>query len=98
MVVFVPKREISQKQIFNGDTFIKKSYIYFATVSFIFCLTLSTCSKGKDAESEKGAIDKITERAAETATKKIKTPIDKARSVQEKEEERMKAMDEASKR
>jgi len=76
---------------------MKRHCIYLIIASAVFCLSFSACSKAKDEESEKGAIDKITDRAAERAVKKIKTPIDKARAVQEKEGERTKAMDEAVK-
>jgi hypothetical protein len=76
---------------------MKRHCIYLIIASVIFCLSFSACSKAKDEESGKGAIDKITDRAAESAVKKIKTPIDKARAIQEKEGERTKAMDEALK-
>ena len=76
---------------------MKRHCIYLIIASVIFCLSFSACSKAKDEESGKGAIDKITDRAAESAVKKIKTPIDKARAIQEKEGERTNAMDEALK-
>jgi hypothetical protein len=76
---------------------MKRHCIYLIIASVIFCLSFSSCSKAKDKESGKGAIDKMTDRAAEIAVKKIKTPIDKARAIQEKEGERTKAMDEALK-
>jgi hypothetical protein len=76
---------------------MKRHCIYLIIASVIFCLSFSACSKAKDEESGKGAIDKMSDRAAERAVKKIKTPIDKARAIQEKEGERTKAMDEATK-
>ncbi len=76
---------------------MKKLCMYLIIASFVFCLSFAACSKAKDAESGKGAIDKITDRAAESATKTIKTPINKARTAQEKESERTKAMDESLK-
>ena len=76
---------------------MKRHCIYLIIASVVFCLSFSACSKAKDEESSKGAIDKITDRAAESATKKIKGPIDKARALQEKEGERTKATDEAVK-
>jgi hypothetical protein len=76
---------------------MKRYGMYLIIASVVFCLNFSACSKAKDEESGKGAIDKITDRAAERAVKKIKGPIDKARALQEKEGERTKAMDEATK-
>lgn len=76
---------------------MKKLYAYFVIALSVFCLSFAACSQGKDKESGKGAIEKMTDRAAESATKQIKTPINKARSAQEKESERTKAMDETLK-
>ena len=76
---------------------MKRHCRYLIIASVVFCLSFSACSKAKDEESGKGAIDKMTDRAAERAVKKIKTPIDKARAIQEKEGERTKATDEAVK-
>ena len=76
---------------------MKKLYAYFVIVLSVFCLNFSACSQGKNEESDKGTIDKITDRAAEKAVKHIKTPIDKARTAQEKENERTRAIDEAVK-
>jgi hypothetical protein len=77
---------------------MKRYGMYLIIASVVFCLNFSACSKAKDEESGKGgAIDKMTDRVAESAVKKIKTPIDKARAIQEKEGERTKAMDEATK-
>jgi hypothetical protein len=73
---------------------MKKLYVYFIIAISVFWLSFSACSKGKEEESGKGTVEKMTDRAAETAVKKIKTPIDKARTAQEKESERTKAMEE----
>jgi len=73
---------------------MKRQIVYLAIASFVFCMSFSACSKGKDEEPGKGTIEKMTDRAAESATKKSKTPIDKARTLQDKENERVKAMEE----
>ena len=73
---------------------MKRQIVYLAIASIVFSMSFPACSKGKDTESKKGKIDAMTDRAAESATKKIKTPIDKARTLQEKENERVKAMEE----
>jgi len=53
------------------------------------------CSKKEEAEPEKGDIEKMTDEAADVIVNKIRTPMDRARSVKELEEDRAKAMDEA---
>jgi hypothetical protein len=76
---------------------MRNLFIHLTIALVVLLISFSACSKAKDEESSKGAIDKMTDRAAERAVKKIKTPIDKARAIQEKEGERTKAMDEAVK-
>ena len=63
-------------------------------LSFV-CFGFSACSKKEGAESEKGAIEKMTDDAAEAIVNKIRTPMDRARSVKELEQDRARAMDEA---
>lgn len=64
-------------------------------VGFLLVLT-GGCTKdnGQQAE-EKGAIEKMTDRAAETAVEKIKTPQDKARATQSLGDKRLEEMDKA---
>ena len=69
------------------------NYLVMALV--VFSVGLGACSKKEEAEPEKGAIEKMTDEVAHTAVKKIRTPIDQARSAKAVEEERAKAMDEA---
>ena len=53
------------------------------------------CSKGEDVEPKKGAIEEMTDHAADVIVEKIKTPIDKAKSLKDMEQKRMKGVDEA---
>jgi len=54
------------------------------------------CSKRGDQQVEgKGAIEKMTDEAAETAVKKIRTPMDKARATQNLGDDRLEEMDRA---
>ena len=54
------------------------------------------CSKsGEQQVEEKGAIEKMTDEAAETAVKKIRTPMDKARATQNLGDDRLEEMDKA---
>jgi predicted ATPase with chaperone activity len=76
---------------------MKRVMIYPAMVLLVFGINLSACSKDEGPKSEKGKIEKMTDHAADVVVEKIRTPIDKARSVQETEEERMRGLDEALK-
>ena len=76
-----------------------KKYFYHllcaAGISFILALT-SGCSKNEEGQTgEQGRIEKMTDQAAETAVKKIRTPIDKARATQNLGDERVEEMDKA---
>ena len=70
---------------------------FFGAVSVIFLLVLPAgCSKNEDHEAEeKGSIEKMTDQAAETAVKKIRTPKDKARATQSLGDDRLEKMDKA---
>jgi hypothetical protein len=59
------------------------------------CLSLLACSKKEEAEPEKGAIEKMTDEAADVIVNKIRTPMDRARSVEDLQQDRAKAMEEA---
>ena len=63
-------------------------------------LILSTgCTKNEEQQAEnieeQGRIDQMTDEVAEKAVKKIRTPIEKARSTQDLGDDRMEAMDKA---
>lgn len=75
----------------------KKSVYHFICFVISFFLVFSVgCSKKEEQNAEeKGAIDKMTDQAAETAVKKIRTPMDKARATQNLGDERVEEMDKA---
>ena len=58
---------------------------------------LRACSNDHETESEpqKGAIEQMTDKAAQKAIKRIRTPLNKARSAADQEEGRLNDMDEA---
>ena len=62
---------------------------------FLAAFLLGSCSG--DDEDEKGRIDTMTEEAGKEAVRWIKTPIEKAQNVADKEEERVKEFDERNK-
>ena len=51
--------------------------------------------KNKKADLEKGTIEKITDKVAKEAVDKIRTPIEKARSVKNQQADRYSVMDES---
>lgn len=66
-------------------------------IILILALGLCGCSGNDGAEPEKGAIERATDKAAETAVRKIRTPMDKASATRDLGEERLKAMEEGLK-
>ncbi|NOQ47057.1 MAG: hypothetical protein GQ559_10380 [Desulfobulbaceae bacterium] len=58
---------------------------------------LVACSDERDTESQKGAIEKMTDKTAEKAVQHIQAPIDKALQVKQIEDEQAKAMEKAAK-
>ena len=75
---------------------MRRLLTYLVMALVVVSVGLCACSKKEEGEPEqKGAIEKMTDEVAHTAVKKIRTPIDQARSAKAIEEERAKAMDEA---
>jgi len=56
-----------------------------------------SCSKDKEAEPEKGAIEKMTDKTAREIVNKIQTPIKGARSVKDQQEKRSREIEKALK-
>jgi hypothetical protein len=74
----------------------KTIYHFLAAVALCLSLVFSGCSKEEEELSEeKGRIDKMTDEAADIAVKKIRTPMDKARAINDLGNERTEAMDKA---
>ena len=76
---------------------MKKMLIYPAIALFLLSIIFLACSKGEDVESEKGKIERMTDHTADVIVEKIRTPIEKARSVRDMEEDRMRGIDETLK-
>lgn len=74
---------------------MRKFTASLAAALLVTGLLVSACSKNSETEAEKAAVDKLTDRAADAAVQKIKTPIDKARNAQDLGDDRLQAMDEA---
>jgi hypothetical protein len=73
-------------------------YVISGFVGGLLILVLSGCSKKEEqqaveVEEDKGAIERMTDETADKAVKKIRSPIDKARSTQEFGDDRLDSMD-----
>jgi hypothetical protein len=76
----------------------KITFYHFICAVFTSCLLVlpAGCSKNEEPQvEEKGTIEKMTDRAAENAVKKIRTPINKARDSQSLGDDRLEEMDKA---
>jgi PBP1b-binding outer membrane lipoprotein LpoB len=77
---------------------MKKILSYILIGAMLFGGAFWGCSDKKEPAAEKGAIRKMTEETAKEAVNRIRTPIDKARSVAKQQEEKNKEMDDALKK
>jgi hypothetical protein len=76
---------------------MKKKRIVTLLILIFFGATFFACADkaaDKAEDSEKGAIEKFTDKTAKEAVEKIRTPINKARAVKTTGENKMKNMDE----
>jgi len=78
---------------------MKKMMIYCVLALLLGGAALLACSNNKEAESEseKGTIEKMTDKAAKEMVNRIRTPINKARSAKDRQEDRLNDMDESVK-
>ena len=78
---------------------MRKKIMVAAMVIFWVSAGLVACSNNNEAESEppKGAIEQMTDKAAQKAINHIRTPLDKARSAANQEQDRLNDMDESVK-
>ena len=71
-------------------------WLLVPTLISFFLICPIGCSKSNEQQpEEKGRIQKMTDEAAETVEKKIRTPLDKARATQDLGDERMNDVDKA---
>jgi len=74
---------------------MKKLFLYVA-MALLFCgLFLAGCSSNSGEEPEKGAIRKMTDEVAHDLSHKMRSPIDKARALKDREEDRLNDQDDA---
>ena len=76
----------------------KSLYFFVGSVALAFALIFQAgCTKNDEQQAveieEKGKIEQMTDQAAETAVKKIRTPINKARATKDLGDDRLESMD-----
>jgi Zn-dependent membrane protease YugP len=72
---------------------MKRVMVSFIVAMFLCSVSFWSCSKDKDTESKKGAIEKMTEKTGKEIADRLQKPIRNARSVKKKQEERDKALE-----
>lgn len=78
---------------------MKKMMGYCVIALLFVSLSLIACSNNveAEAEAEKGAIEEMTDNAAKEIVNRIRTPMNKARSVKDRQADRMEDMEESLK-
>lgn len=72
----------------------------YSVIALLLCsAAIFACSNNTEAEAEpeKGVIEEMTDKAAKEAINRIRTPLNKARSAADQEEERLNDMEESLK-
>ena len=73
---------------------MKNLLLCIVAALFIFSPLLLSCTKSEDVETEKGAIDRMTEKAGKEMADRITDPLEKARNAKELAEEYNRDMEE----
>ena len=67
-----------------------KKLLHFTMAVLFVGISLWACSENSGGEPEKGAIKQMTDQVAKDLVHQIRSPINKARAVKEREEDRLK--------
>ncbi|MDL1977528.1 MAG: hypothetical protein LWX52_05430 [Deltaproteobacteria bacterium] len=73
---------------------MKEMLLCFVVAVLLGSTAFFGCSNDKEGKSEKGAIEKLTDKTAKEVVRIIRTPIDNARSVKNQQENRFRNMEE----
>ena len=71
---------------------MEKSLRYALPILLLTGMVFIGCPDKKTAESEKGAIEEWTDKTAKDAVDELQKPIDKARALKEKTDDRLRDM------
>ena len=75
-----------------------KNIFLYSVIALILCTAVFfACSNNEEAEKEKGTIEKMTDKTAKEMMDRIRTPIEKAKSVKNQQEDRLSDMEETIK-
>jgi hypothetical protein len=94
---FQIKEPILKKNTIPSGDSMKRMLLHSFLAFLLGGTLLFGCSKSEEAESEKGAIEKLPDRTAKKVVGKIRVPIEKARSVKEQQEDRFSDIEETLK-
>jgi hypothetical protein len=73
---------------------MKKIFLCSVVVLCICSTLLLSCAKSEDTEKEKGAIDRMSEKAGKEMADRIADPLEKARIAKEQVDENYRDMEE----
>jgi hypothetical protein len=73
---------------------MKNLLLCIVAALFIFSPLLLSCTKSEDVETEKGAIDRMTEEAGKEMADRITVPLQKAKNAKELVDENYRDMEE----
>ena len=73
-----------------------KKLLHFTMAVLFAGISLWACSDNSGGEPEKGAIKQMTDQVAKDLVHQIRSPINKARAVKEREEDRLHDLADAS--
>ena len=75
---------------------MRKLFLYSTAAVLFSGLFLVGCSSNSGEEPEKGEIRKMTDQVAHDLTRKMRSPIDKARALKDREEDRLNDQEDAA--
>ena len=73
---------------------MKKMLLYAVIALLLGGAAFLACSNNKEAGPEKGTIEKMTDKTAKKVVNKIRTPMEKAQSIKNQQEDRLSDMEE----
>jgi len=76
---------------------MNKNILYILLTLFLICAVPVACTSKNDADTDKGAIDKMTDKAAKGMADSIQIPLQRAQAAAKIQEDKMRDLEEAMK-